>query len=241
LHEARTGGYLISRTEITLGEWILFLEALPLPERSRYLPATRNRQWGVELLQLADGQWQLALVLNNERRTARGGEPLVIPERSRRREQDWRRFPVTAISTVEAEAYMTWLGGTGRVPGARFCSEREWERAARGADNRIYPHGDRLEPEDAAFDETYGREPRAFGPDEVDAHPTSESPFGVLGMTGSVFEWTRSTAAQDAFVFRSGAWYYDHTSVRVDNRFMAEPNTRDHAVGLRVCADFTVQ
>ena len=53
---------------------------------------------------------------------------------------------------------MKWLDRTGRVPGARVCEEREWERAARGADDRMYPHGDNLEPDDANFDETYGKD-----------------------------------------------------------------------------------
>ena len=98
---------------------------------------------------------------------------------------------------------------TGRVPGARLCNEREWERAARGADDREFPHGDHLEPDDADIDQTYGKEPLAFGPDEVGSHPASRSPFGLDDMCGNVFEWTTSSLAPNEHVLRGGGYYYD--------------------------------
>ncbi|WP_437829936.1 nSTAND1 domain-containing NTPase [Sorangium sp. So ce1153] len=239
LREVQTGSYVIKRTEVTLGDWIEFLRELPPSERDRRLPHTNNRQWGVELGLTSGDAWQLALVLNGERTTVREGQPLVIPARDRRVAQDWRRFPVTGIAMSDAHAYMDWLGRTGRLPGARFCDEREWERAGRGADDRSYPHGDRLDPDDANFDETYGRVSRAFGPDEAGSHPASESPFGLHDMSGSVYEWTRSAGGEGEIVVRSGAWYYDRIAVRIENRTLVEPETRDYALGFRVCADFT--
>ncbi len=238
LHESLLPSFLIGRTEVTYAEWIRFLEDLSPEQRGERLPTVRNQQWGVELTQAEGGAWKLALTLNNERITAMAGQPFVIPGRTRRREQNWQKFPVTGISKIDADAFAAWLDRTGRLAGARLCTEREWERASRGADSRVYPHGNRLDPDDAAFDETYGRQTSAFGPDEVDAHPVSESPFGVLGTTGSVHEWTLSTDNQNELIFRGGAWYFERTSVRLDNRFFGEPNTRDHMVGLRICATF---
>ena len=49
---------------------------------------------------------------------------------------------------------------------------------ARGADDREFPGGDFLDPDDANFDETYAREPASMGPDEVGSYPASRSPFG---------------------------------------------------------------
>lgn len=237
LHEARTGAFLISRTEVTFREWIRFLEDLSLSEQARRIPAADHRQWSLKLRRLPGGTWQLTFEVNGERQEAREGEPLRWSGRDRRAVQDWRELPVSAISLGDAEAYLAWLNRTGSVPRARLCHEQEWERAARGADDRRFPHGDRLEPEDAAFDETYGRRKGAFGPDEVGSHPASISPFGLLDATGNVYEWTRSGEAQSEAIIRGGSWYYDSISDLSANRTVVEPQTRDIGTGLRVCAD----
>jgi formylglycine-generating enzyme required for sulfatase activity len=165
------------------------------------------------------------------------GQRLLYAKRERRGSQDWLRFPVTGISFEDAEAYVAWLGRTGRVPGARLCTELEWERAARGEDGREFPHGDVLAPDDANVDMTYGKEPGGFGPDEVGSHPASRSPFGVEDLAGNAFEWTRSAVEPGRVVARGGAYYFAAGSARVANRELPERTLRDITVGLRVCAD----
>ena len=125
----------------------------------------------------------------------------------------------------------------GRLPGARLCTEKEWERAARGADGRRFPHGDTLADDEANFDETYGRRADAFGPDEVGAHPQSGSPFGVQDLAGNVIEMTRSSLEPNGLVARGGGFYHDRRSAWSTNRIPLEPGTRVHTFGLRVCAD----
>ena len=56
------------------------------------------------------------------------------------------------------------------------------------ADARTFPSGPALAPDDANIDSTYGREPLAFGPDEVGSHPGSRSPIGADDMAGNVWE-----------------------------------------------------
>ena len=81
---------------------------------------------------------------------------------------------------------------------ARLCSGREWERAARGADGRVYPAGDILHPDDANFDATYATDPDQMGADEVGSFVADRSPFGVLDLTGNVAEWIGEGAARRA-------------------------------------------
>ena len=66
---------------------------------------------------------------------AREGEPIRYSGRAQRASQDWLRFPVSGVTWDDAATYAAWLDATGRVPGARLCTEYEWERAARGADD----------------------------------------------------------------------------------------------------------
>lgn len=237
LHEVHTGAYLIGRQEVTFREWMDFLEALPEGQRARHLPTALMHGFGVGLERARSGRWQLSLLLNGRRVVAQEGEPLRLPERARRQEQDWSRLPVAGISMEDVQAYLGWLERTGRVPGARPCTEHEWERAARGADGRPYPHGSRLEPEDANFDETYGRKPYAYGPDEVGSHPASLSPFGVLDMTGNVYELVQGMWGREEVLIRGGSWYYDSLSMLTANRIAVERKTRDWGTGLRVCAE----
>jgi len=143
---------------------------------------------------------------------------------------------VSGISFEDARAYARWLDQTGRVPGARLCTEQEWERAARGADDRKYPHGDRLLPDDANFDATYGKKPDAFGPDEVGSHPASRSPFGLDDMAGNVLEWTERSAGSRGPVIRGGSYYDASIGQRTENRHEPEPTFRDPTLGLRLCA-----
>ncbi|WXH32754.1 Serine/threonine-protein kinase PknD [Myxococcus stipitatus] len=238
LREVRTGAYLISRMEVTFADWLAFIDALPGELRGERTPSLVERDWtGLELEQRKDGRRVLKMLLDAQTITAAEGEPFRNPNRSRRAAQDWRRFPVTAISRLDAEAYLAWLDRTGRVPGARLCDEWEWERAARGADGRSFPHGDYLRPDDANYDETYGRVPGAFGPDEVGSHPASESPFGVHDLTGNVYEWVRSKRGDEEAVIRGGMWYYDSVSNLIVNRTLAVPTTKNMGLGLRVCAE----
>lgn len=122
------------------------------------------------------------------------------------------------------------------MPGAHLCDEYEWERAARGADGRRFSNGDQLDPDDANFDETYGRLPLAFGPDEAGSHPASRSPAGVDDLVGNVWEWVRSCEQEGQPTNRGGSWYLGQFAERAMNREIGEPGQRDPLIGLRVCA-----
>jgi formylglycine-generating enzyme required for sulfatase activity len=157
--------------------------------------------------------------------------------RTRRARQDWLRLPIGGISPDDADRYLSWLGDAGRVPGARLCTELEWERIARGADDRLFPHGDELADDDANFDLTYGRTDGAYGPDEVGSHPESRSPFDVDDLAGNIMEMVASSDGAGGLVIRGGSYYFSAASARSSNRQPIPRSFRDIAIGLRVCAD----
>ncbi|MGZ3405616.1 MAG: formylglycine-generating enzyme family protein, partial [Polyangia bacterium] len=237
LHAVSTGAYLIARNETTYADWIEFLEALPPAERDKLLPLGSDFEGVGVSLRKDGGAWSLLLRPRTRVYRARWGEPIRYGDRTHRAEQDWRKMPVAGVSYHGAEAYARWLAQTGRVPGARLCSELEWERAERGADDREYPNGDRLEPDDADIDITYGQKLDAFGPDEVGPHPASRSPFGVDDLAGNIFEWTSSSRAPGEAVLRGANYYYNREMARAYYREAINADDRTQMIGVRICAD----
>jgi len=239
LHTTRAGAFLIARHETTFADWLRYLAALPPVERARRAPSVKKGGFhgSLSLTRQPDGRWSIRFQPTSKAHSAGSDQRLVYAGRTRRAVQDWLKLPVVGVSAGDALAYAAWLRRSGRVPGARLCTEVEWERAARGADGREYPHGDTLHPDDANHDQTYRKIPAAMGPDEVGSHPASASPFGVHDLAGNVWEWTRSSLGDGKFTARGGSWYYEDNASRATNREVPEPSFRDVSVGVRVCAD----
>ncbi len=93
-----------------------------------------------------------------------------------RREQ----WPVVGVDYDDAAAYAKWAG-------KRLSTEEEWEKAARGADGRLWPWGNEWAPDVIA------REPHqnqgAPGPWPVGLNHRDRSVYGALNMAGNVPEW----------------------------------------------------
>ncbi len=234
-HVRSVESFLIAIHETTYTEWIEFLEALSAQERERRRPKGATFDRGSVELQRDSTGWSLTLQPSTRSYTASSDALISYPGRKVRASQPWLQMPVSGVSLDDARAYVQWLANSGRVARARLCTELEWERAARGADNRRYPHGMVLGPDEANIDETYGREPFGFGPDAVGSYPASISVFGVLDLAGNVWEWVESA---EGFHLRGGAYYFDGSlTAQSINRVVAEPTMRDLTVGVRVCAD----
>lgn len=159
-----------------------------------------------------------------------------------------RNYPVVGISWYEASAFCRWLtqhlhdGYDYLLP-----SEAEWEYAARGLTRRIYPWGnDKLDPERASYDQTYGFTTLAVG-----CFPRGATPEGMLDMAGSVWEWTRSAyraypydptdgredgadPAQKRFTLRGGSWDDQSFFLRAAHRTYDTPGNPDRIVGFRL-------
>jgi formylglycine-generating enzyme required for sulfatase activity len=241
MHVRRTNAYLIGQTEVTYAQWIEYLDTLPPKERTLRAPHVEGSQTiqnvgGVALARDGNG-WKLAFTPTRDHvYEARAGESITYPDRVRRERQDWLRMPVSGITAEDAQAYAAWLDQTHRVPHARLCSEPEWERAARGADGRKYPHGTELAADDANIDITYGRKDGAFGPDEVGAHPATRSPFGLDDTAGNLWEIVR--AESGAILMRGGSFYTNASTAVLANRSeVLTPTFRHVLTGVRLCAD----
>jgi formylglycine-generating enzyme required for sulfatase activity len=203
------------------------------------LPASKVVQGTVLLTQPLAGGWKLTIDISHRPLEAALGQKIVYPGRPEATAaQDWLKMPVLGVSPHDARAYVAWLSETGKVPGARLCTDSEWERAARGADGRSYPSSPfRLPRGDANVDETYGRISGAYGPDEVGSHPRSRSPFGVDDMAGNAWEIVEEDGAPESFRIRGGCFYQGSLSARSTNRDPLEAETRSYIIGVRVCAD----
>jgi formylglycine-generating enzyme required for sulfatase activity len=111
--------------------------------------------------------------------------PRPMPERF-----DDPREPIVGVSWFDARRYCAWTGG-------RLPTEEQWERAARGSDERTYAWGNEPPtPERAVF----GRDQATGAPDPVGSHPSGAGPFGALDLTGNVWEWTDSP--YDPYAYR---------------------------------------
>ena len=91
--------------------------------------------------------------------------------------------PVVGVTWYEAYAFTQWLSAKLGVQAA-LPTEAQWEKAARGAEARIFPYEGEFDPAKGNTGETGIGRTTAVG-----IFPTGASPFGVLDMSGNVWEW----------------------------------------------------
>ncbi len=107
--------------------------------------------------------------------------------------------PVVSLPWQQAKDYCLWAK-------KRLPTEAQWEKAARGTDARYYPWGN--EP-DALNVNIRGKGDNYRNTSPGGKFPEGASPYGVMDMSGNVWEWTED-------------WYQPYPGNEYDNEFYGE-------------------
>ena len=165
-------------------------------------------------------------------------------------------MPVRHVAWTDAVRYARWLTATLAADPATppalkarlaagwrvtLPSEAQWEKAARGTDQRPYPWGDGPRRDRATF--------AGDGPTAAGSRPCPECAHGLEDMAGNVWEWTRSPYqpypfddaddrtgldADALWVMRGGGFADPARLVRTTARGAAEPGARRPFIGFRL-------
>ena len=165
--------------------------------------------------------------------------------------------PINGITWAQAKAFCTWAGG-------RLPSEAEWARAARDRHQRLYPWGSgppahrapRLaNVADLTAAKRYPTWPTIGGYDDgfvgtapVGTFNLGRSPFGLVDMSGNVWEWTsdrydpegyrrpKRPGAPNLRAARGGSFTSPADRATTHARRGLEPHTAADDVGVRCVA-----
>ncbi len=143
-------------------------------------------------------------------------------------------YPANRISWFGANTYCQWKG-------KRLPTEAEWEKAAKGIEQRSFPWGNEF-PNNQWV--TFRRKFSDYGfqvMEPVDSMEKGKSPYGIHHMAGNVWEWVSDWYAADYYdespknnpqgppsgiskVLRGGNWYFKAYYMRTTYRFNERPD-----------------
>ena len=191
-----------------------------------------NAQY-VEFLEAPDGYsdpnwWNYsAYALNWRQKHSEGAYPMPVG-------QD---HPCVNVCWYEAVAYCRWLSHkTGKT--ISLPTEQQWLRTAQGDDGRLFPWGNKFDPDRCNTKETGMRQTTP-----VTHFDKGVSPYGVYDMAGNVWEWCvnneqsgseRNTSVDEDRVIKGGA--YISPFKRASSRFYysLNPQCRYQSIGFRL-------
>ena len=154
----------------------------------------------------------------------------------------YSEHPIVSVSWYGAAAYCRWVGG-------RLPTEAEWEKAARGMDDRLYPWGNQPPSYEVANYQGY-----QVSTSPVGTFPKGASSYGLLDMAGNVWEWVSDWYGHDYYarsllinphgpdtgvtkVMRGGSWFNIDRHLKVSYRSYCNPATRTANLGFRCVVD----
>ena len=151
------------------------------------------------------------------------------------------QHPVTNVTWKQATEYA-------QAVGKRLPTEDEWEKAARGTDNREYPWGMEFKKEYCNVASP------ATGAMRVGSFRLGASPFNVMDMAGNAYEWTSSwyqaypgntdvkkDYGQVFRVLRGGSYTSDRFGVRCARRHFDRVDYARPDYGFRCAKDVASQ
>jgi formylglycine-generating enzyme required for sulfatase activity len=230
VHVVELDAFYIARYEMTNGEWRKFRDD-PGYDEVKFWPDGRV----VPKDQVP--YW-------TDRRNHGGGTP------------DSDGYPLLGVNWDSATAYCNWLSSkTGKK--YRLPTEAEWEKAARGTDQRRYPWGNEIDHSYAnyvgsnSFDT--GQLPGFYDGSkrgDLETH-SNASPYGAFDMAGNVMEWCQDWYSRDYYavsprknpkgpetgsyrVLRGGTFFEEGFDLRTYARESAWPSLQGHRmIGFR--------
>ena len=156
------------------------------------------------------------------------------------------KHPVTNVTWRDACAYAAWRG-------AKLPTEAEWEKAARGTDERPYPWGGRF---------TEGERCNASGligtTTPVDEFPEGRSFYEAWDMAGNVYEWCADHYDEEYYhdspatnppgpeggqegTIRGGSYQETRAALRTTHRAGAAEGVARDTIGFRVAMPATAE